>query len=198
MIEYVQGKITELFADHVVIDIGGLGYILHISLQTHEQIAAAKQLKLYTHVSIKEDSHTLYGFYTKDERELFRLLISVSGIGPSTARIALSSMTSAELSSAIVNEDEFAFKRIKGIGPKTAKRIIIELKDKISKLGGVLATSVVGSSTNPDRQEAISALASLGFGRNDAAKAVSKILKESNQEMGVEELIRKALQALSG
>lgn len=198
MIEYIKGTVSELTHDHAVIECNGIAYFLHISLQTREKIGAPEALMLYTHLSIKEDSHTLFGFADKAERALFRLLISVSGIGPSTARVALSALNADELSTAIMMEDEVAFKKIKGIGPKTAKRIILDLKDKIAKGDGVLSTASSAKTASDPRLEAISALTTLGFSKGEAAKAVNKIVKDAGTASSVEDLIRKALQAAKG
>jgi len=196
MIEYLQGNIAELRADHVVIDVNGIAYMVLISFQSYEKIGETKQIRIFTHLQVKEDSHTLYGFMEKDERVMFRQLISISGVGPATARVALSSIPASDLAEAIINADEATFKRIKGIGPKTAKRIILDLRDKIDP-----AIAQNSSATGPSadqKTEALSALASLGFSRGEATKTINQLIKSAASPPTTEELIRTALQVLSG
>ncbi len=196
MIEYLQGKIAELRADHVVVDVNGVAYMVLISFQSYEKIGATKEIRIYTHLQVKEDSHTLYGFMDRDERVMFRQLISISGVGPATARVALSSIPASDLAEAIINADEATFKRIKGIGPKTAKRIILDLRDKIDP---TIAQSSSKSGPSADQKsEALSALASLGFSRGEATKTVNQLIKTSTGTPTTEELIRTALKVLSG
>jgi len=135
MIHHINGRLTEKYPTHVVIDCHGVGYLIHISLHTYEQLPQGEACKLLTYLSIKEDAHSLYGFFTETERELFLLLISVSGVGTNTARLILSSMHPDEIKRAIVSEDDRLLTRIKGLGPKTAKRLILELKEKVEKMG---------------------------------------------------------------
>ena len=196
MIYYIQGNITYKSPTFVVLDVQGVGYQLMISLHTYALIEKKERVKLLTHFHVKEDSQTLYGFAEESERKLFTLLISVSGIGPSTAQIVLSSMTPDEVRSAIVAEDAQSFNRVKGIGPKTAKRIILDLKDKVLKDSGEDFIPQLPQD-NTIRQEALSALLALGFNRTAVQKALNKILKSEPGVESVEVLIKKALQQLS-
>ena len=193
MITQIKGRLVEKNPTHVVIDCAGVGYLLHISLNTFSLIPDSEALTLYTHLSVKEDSHTLYGFIDKTEREIFRLLISVSGVGPSIARTMLSSMTSEEIQQAIASENVALIQSVKGIGAKTAQRVIIDLKDKILKTYDLDAISVVRNNTNKD--EALSALEVLGFNRKQSDKVLNTILKEQ-PEASVELLIKGALKSL--
>jgi len=193
MITQIKGRLVEKNPTYVVIDCSGVGYLLHISLNTFSLIPDSEALTLYTHLSVKEDSHTLYGFIDKTEREIFRLLISVSGVGPSIARTMLSSMTSEEIQQAIASENIALIQSVKGIGAKTAQRVIIDLKDKILKTYDLEAISVVRNNTNKD--EALSALEVLGFNRKQSDKVLSTILKEQ-PEASVEFLIKGALKSL--
>ena len=192
MIEYIKGAITFKNPAYVVVETGGVGYHLNVSLHTYAQIEKLEQVKLLTHQHIKEDAHTLFGFADDAERTLFRQLISVSGVGPSTAQVLLSSLQPDEAKAAIVGEDVSAFRRVKGIGPKTAKRIILDLKDKVLKDGGELPT-VVAQADNTMRQEALSGLVALGFNRTAAQKALNKVLRERPDVASVEELIKLTL-----
>ncbi len=193
MITQIKGRLVEKTPTYVVVDCSGVGYLLHISLQTFSAISDSEVLTLYTHLAIKEDSHTLYGFVSKVEREIFRMLISVSGVGPSIARTMLSSMTSEEIQQAIASENIALIKSVKGIGAKTAQRVIIDLKDKILKTFDVDTISLTPSNTN--KEEALSALEVLGFNKKQSEKVVSAILKEEI-DASVEVLIKKALKNL--
>jgi Holliday junction DNA helicase RuvA len=193
MIHHIQGKLIEKNLTYVVIESNGLGYLIHISLSTYSKIEEQEALKLYTHLSIKEDAHTLYGFFDKSEREVFKLLISVSGVGPSTARTMLSSMTAEEIQKAILSEDVATIQRAKGIGGKTAQRVIIDLKDKITKTCNLEEFSVV--SYNTVKEETLTALEVLGFARKQSEKLIDKILQE-NSDLNVESLIKLALKNL--
>lgn len=195
MISYIKGVITFKNPTFIVVEAGGLGYRINISLHTYAKIEKAETIKILTHLQIKEDSHTLYGFAEEVERKLFRYLISVSGIGPTTAQTMLSSMSPEEIRAAIISENIGAFKSVKGIGPKTAKRLMLDLKDKLLKDGGE-TTIVTGSKGNTLRDEALSALVSLEINKIQAQKVVSKILKEKPQIKTVEELIKLALRQL--
>ncbi len=196
MISYLKGEITFKTPTYLIVEVAGLGYQVHISLHTYAQVEKLERVKLLTHLLIKEDSHTLYGFADDAERKLFQLLISVSGVGPSTAQLLLSSMQPDEVRSAIVGENVAAFSRVKGIGPKTAKRIILDLKDKIVKEGGEVSPSFTGPD-NTMREEALSALVALGFSRTQVQKALSKAVKSEPQINNVEALIKSALKQLS-
>lgn len=193
MITQVKGRLVEKTPTYVVVDCGGVGYLLHISLNTFSSIPDSEAILLYTHLSVKEDSHTLYGFITKTEREIFRLLISVSGVGPSIARTMLSSMESEEIQQAIVSENIALIQSVKGIGAKTAQRVIIDLKDKILKTFDIEAISVVQNNTN--KEEALSALEVLGFNRKQSDRVLTLVLQENN-DATVEFLIKKALKSL--
>ncbi len=192
MISYIKGPISFKNPTFIVVEAGGIGYRINISLNTYAKIEKSETIKILTHLQVKEDSHTLYGFAEEAERKLFRHLISVSGIGPSTAQTMLSAMSPEEARAAIVGENLAAFKTVKGIGPKTAKRLILDLKDKLLKDGG--PTSIVAAGVdNTLRNEALSALVSLGFNKIQSQKVLSKILKEQPQVKTVEELIRLSL-----
>ncbi len=196
MITYIKGKITFKNPTFVVIEAGGIGYHIRISLYTYAKIEKEETISLLTHLQVKEDSHTLYGFADESERSLFRLLISVSGIGPATAQIALSSLSADELRSAIISEDVNTFKQVKGIGPKTAKRIILDLKDKVLKDSGQSAT-LISPQNNTVRDEALSALVALGFSKPQTQRAINRILRQKGQFNSAEDLIKIALKELS-
>jgi len=196
MISYVKGAITYKSPTYIVVEAGGIGYHINISLQTYAQVEKLESVKILTHLHIKEDSHTLFGFADSAERSLFIHLISVSGIGPNTAQILLSSLRPEEVRAAIIGEDVSAFRQVKGIGPKTAKRIILDLKDKLLKDAGDEAT-LIAPADNTLRDEALSALVTLGFSKTQAQKALNKVLREQSQIRTSEELIRLALKQLS-
>jgi Holliday junction DNA helicase RuvA len=193
MITQVRGRLVEKNPTEVVVDCNGVGYLLHISLNTFSSLPADENVVLYTHLSIREDAHTLFGFISKTEREVFKLLISVSGVGPSIARTMLSSMTSEEIQQAIASENVPVIQSVKGIGLKTAQRVIVDLKDKILKTFDIDQVSLAESNTN--KEEALSALEVLGFNRKQSEKAIAVILKDSPNET-VELLIKKALKNL--
>ncbi len=193
MITYVKGKLIEKNPTHVVIECNGIGYYILISLQSFSKLPDQENTKLFTHLSIREDAHTLYGFYDKLEREIFKMLISVSGVGPSTAITMLSSMTSEQVQHAIAHDDVVAIKSVKGIGPKTAQRVILDLKDKILKTYNVSDDPSTGNDTI--KNEALSALEILGFPLKNAEKVISKILQASTS-INLEELIKQALKQL--
>jgi Holliday junction DNA helicase RuvA len=193
MIAHLQGKLVEKTPTEVVIDCGGVGYHVNISLHTYSLIPKTDFIKLFTHLQVKEDSHTLFGFIEKSEREIFRLLISVSGIGASIARTMLSSLEPKQIIEAIGSGDVATVQSIKGIGVKTAQRVILDLKEKVLKLYDLDEVSMVQSNTN--RDEALSALEVLGFVRKASEKIVEKIVKE-DPEATVESIIKKALKNL--
>ncbi|WP_242130749.1 Holliday junction branch migration protein RuvA [Aestuariivivens marinum] len=193
MITHIQGKLTEKNPTHVVIDCNGVGYMLNISLHTFSQITDNEQLKLFTHLQVKEDSHTLYGFSSLAEREIFRLLISVSGIGANIARTMLSSLTPKQVREAIATSDVALIQSIKGIGVKTAQRVILDLKDKILKIYDIDEVSVTKDNTN--KEEALSALEVLGFAKKQAERVVEKIVK-NQPDANVETIIKEALKNL--
>ena len=194
MITHLQGQLVEKTPTYVVIDCNGVGYMIHISLNTYSKISEEKQLRLYTYLQIKEDAHTLFGFYEKSEREVFSLLLSVSGVGASTARIMLSSLSPSQLQSAISNGDAKTIQSIKGIGAKTAQRIILDLREKMIKLGGV--EEISNNDTNINKQEALSALEVLGYPQKVAENVVQKIISKANDNLSVEEIIKQALKLL--
>jgi len=193
MITHIQGKLTEKNPTDVVIDCNGVGYQLNISLHTYSEISNQENLKLYTHLQVKEDSHTLFGFSSLSERQIFRLLISVSGIGASTARTMLSSLTPMQVRDGIAIEDVALIQSVKGIGLKTAQRVIIELKDKVLKIYDIDGGTVSKNNTNKD--EALSALEVLGFTKKQSDRVIDKIIS-NNQEATVEAIIKEALKKL--
>ena len=193
MIEYIKGKIIETSPTNAIIECYGIGYDVNISLTTYSLLKEGEESKLYIYEAIREDAHLLYGFINKHERELFVLLISVSGVGPNTARIILSSFTLDELENVIASENVGLLKNVKGIGTKTAERIIVDLKDKI-KVGN--STFIIGTREgNEVQEETIAALVMLGYPQSAAKKVVQKLAKE-NPNYKVEELIKIALKAL--
>jgi len=193
MITHIQGRLTEKNPTDVVIDCNGVGYLLNISLNTYSQIPDQENLKLYTHLQVKEDSHTLYGFASLAEREIFRLLISVNGIGASTARTMLSSLTPKQVREGIASEDVALIQSVKGIGSKTAQRVIIDLKDKILKVYDIDEAMVSQSNTSKD--EALSALEVLGFAKKQSERVVDKIIGNL-PDANVETIIKEALKNL--
>lgn len=197
MIAYICGDITFKSPAFLIVEANGIGYQVWISLHTYSQIEKLERVKILTHLYIKEDSHTLYGFAEENERSLFRHLISVSGIGPGTAQILLSSMPPDEIRAAIVGERDDAFRKVRGIGPKTAKRIILDLKDKLTKDSGEGPLPALNPESNTIREEALSALVALGFNRVVVQKALNKILKEQPLVGSVEQLIKIALKELA-
>ena len=195
MIAYLDGKLTYKSPTHVHLDVNGVGYGLNISLHTYSQIEDADKVRLYTHIYIREDTHTmvLYGFSSMEEKELFLLLTSVSGVGMNTARVILSSLQPIEVKSAISTGDSSTFKRIKGIGTKTAERVILDLRDKISRLS--TSEEIVNTNQIPLKtDEAIAALQSLGFQKNQAQRAVIAVAKT---EMNLEAILKAALKLLT-
>lgn len=193
MIHHLKGRLVEKHPTHVVIECHGVGYFVNISLHTFALIPDEEQVQLFTHLQIREDSHSLYGFIEQSERDIFRLLISVSGIGTSTARTMLSSMSPAQIRDAIAGSDIPAIQAVKGIGAKTAQRVIIELKDKIFKIYDIEEVSEKSDNTN--KEEALSALEVLGFASKQAEKAVDKALSKDSS-LSVEAIIKQALQNL--
>lgn len=193
MYDYLSGKLVFKGPTHVVIDVGGIGYHLIISLNTFEQIKSDEHCKLFVSLQVREDSHTLYGFFEEGERRLFLHLLSVSGIGANTARMILSSITPTEIQNAIIQGDVGLIQRIKGIGPKTAQRMILELQDKLKKEGPDTLISVPRNQTVLD--EALSALVMLGFVKLKAEKVVQSIYQSDNS-VSVENLIKQALKKL--
>lgn len=196
MITYIKGIIAYKSPTYIVVETGGIGYHVNISLHTYSQIEKLEKIQIVTHLHIKEDSHALYGFAEEKERKLFRQLISVSGIGTATAQILLSSMNPDEVRTAIISEDVNAFKKVKGVGPKTAKRLILDLKDKMLKDSGDVPPTIATSADNTLRQEALSALVSLQVNRIQAQKVLNKILRDKPNITSVEELIKLAFREM--
>ena len=196
MIDYIKGQITEINPTEVILETYGIGYRILISLQTYEQLNEKNEAKVYIHHYLREDEELYYGFASKDERELFRLLIGVSGIGASTARMMLSSLTSEEIRNAIIAEDINKIKSIKGIGLKSAQRLILELKDKVVKGEESDVSALFSRQDNKAIEEATTALIMLGFTKSNVTKAVNAIIKE-DPNATVESIIRKSLQRLS-
>ena len=194
MIHHIKGRLVEKSPTHAIVETSGVGYFLNISLITFSKLGDDENCKLYTHLSIKEDAHTLYGFSEKSEREIFRQLISVNGVGASTARIMLSSMTAEEITTAIITSDVNALKSIKGIGAKTAQRLILDLKDKLGRIDGI-EQNILTFANNTNRDEALSALLALGFIKNSVEKVLNKVLK-AQPDLDVEHLIKEALKNL--
>lgn len=197
MIDYISGKIVELTPTRVVLDNSGIGYAIEISLQTYAALESQKEAKVYIyhHIQSSSDVEMFYGFSSKDERSIFELLISVSGVGVNTARVILSSFSADELREAILSENVAAIKSVKGIGLKTAQRMVLELKDKISKGEGGVSEVLLVSDRNAVAEEAAAALQMLGFSKPNISKAIQKIVS-SNPNIKVEELIKQALQIL--
>ena len=193
MYAYITGKIAEKSPTYVVLDNQGIGYFINITLNTFTAIGEKEEVRLYTHEQILEDAHNLFGFFTAKERDLFELLISVSGVGCNTARLILSSLTVNELSNAIANDDVKTIQAVKGIGAKTAQRIVIDLKDKLKK--NDFQTEIFAVSDNTIKTEALSALMILGFSKAAVEKALDKLLKQM-PEATVEVLIKEALKVL--
>ena len=195
MIEYIKGRIEELTPTEVILETYGIGYHILISLQTYEDLNGRSEATVYIHHYIREDEELYYGFATKDERELFRLLIGVSGIGASTARMMLSSLTSDEIRNAIIAEDINKIKSIKGIGMKSAQRLILELKDKVVKGAGSDSPALFSTVSNGAADEATTALVMLGFTKANVNKAVAAVLKEKPSAT-LEEIIKLSLKRL--
>lgn len=193
MYDYLRGEIAEIAPTYAVIDCGGVGYYVNISLNTYTAIQNLREAKVFVYEAIREDAYTLFGFRDKEEREMFELLISVSGVGPNTARMILSSLTVDDLMSVIASGNSGMLKSVKGIGAKTAQRIIVDLKDKVAGVGGAAAVAEAGS--GEAYEEAVAALVMLGFTRAAVQKAVGKLLREQ-PTLKVEEIIKMALKIL--
>lgn len=194
MIEFISGHVEVLHPAYVVIDVNGLGYKVQIPLSTFDKIGQRKSIKLHTHFVVREDAHLLYGFFTESERSMFQMLISVSGVGPNTALAVLSGLGPEELRQSIISEDVSSIKSIKGIGAKTAQRIIVDLKDKVA--GEELYFDIFANPNNTVKIEALSALRTLGFEHKKAGQVIDQILKDSDGPLGVEDVIKKSLKSL--
>lgn len=188
MYEYISGKLASLTAATAVVDCGGVGYLLEISLSTYSAIQEKEEVKLWVHEVIREDAHLLYGFYASAEREMFRMLLGVNGVGAATARMMLSSLSVEELTNAIASQDVKMVQRVKGVGAKTAQRIVLELQDKVSSFG----VTVAAPAMNRNKEEALSALVMLGFPK----VAADKVLQKLDGKLSVEELIKESLKSL--
>ena len=193
MITHIKGRLVEKNPTDVVVDCNGVGYTINISLHTYSDIPNSENVKLFTHLQVREDSHTLYGFSTMVEREIFRMLISVSGVGASIARTMLSSLSPEQVKEAIAHSDIATIQSVKGIGSKTAQRVILDLKDKILKVYGIDEVSAIPSNTN--KNEALSALETLGFTRKQADRVCDQII-EQDPNATVEMIIKQALKNL--
>ena len=193
MITHLKGKLVEKYPTHLVIECSGVGYFVNISLHTFSKISDTEHIQLYTHLQVKEDAHTLFGFAEKSEREIFRLLLSVSGIGTSTARTMLSSLTPGQVRDAIATADVPLIQSIKGIGAKTAQRVILDLKDKVLKIYDI--DEVSSNSNNTTKEEALSALEVLGFARKQSERVVNTVLSK-DPALSVEDIIKLSLKNL--
>jgi len=193
MIDHLAGKVDSITPTYTVVDCNGVGYLVHISLNTYTKIKDAASVKILTHLAIREDAHVLYGFADEHERELFRLLISVSGVGSATARMILSSLNPVEIEKAIASADLITLKKIKGIGAKSAERIIVDLKDKVGKSG---FTTIELTGISGGNQEALMALVALGFTKPAVEKVLLKVRQEHGSDLKVEEIIKVALKYL--
>jgi holliday junction DNA helicase RuvA len=193
MIDYIKGKITRISPTFISVETGGIGYFINISLNTFSKLEAVSDYKVLVHEVIREDSHQLFGFADDEERDIFRLLISVTGVGANTARMMLSSLNPVEIEKAIAGSDVNILKSVKGIGLKSAQRIIVDLKDKIGKQPG--SGEIFAFADNRTREEALSALTMLGFARSAVIKVLDKIVRE-DKNLTVEEMIKKALKNL--
>ena len=194
MYNHFEGRLVEKTPTYAVVDCGGVGYLLHISLNTFSKIGSSEKCRLYAHMAVREDAHQLFGFADQEERAIFRHLISVSGVGASTARMILSSLSPGEVTQAILAGNVPLLKSIKGIGEKSAQRIIVDLKGKLGK--DDMAMEFFTSTNNTAREEALSALVMLGFARNVAEKALEKVVKVEGNGASVEHLIKQALKNL--
>jgi Holliday junction DNA helicase RuvA len=190
MIEYIKGEITQITPTYLIVETGGLGYLVNISLTTFSSLEKVKEFKILIHEVIREDSHQLFGFSGSEERDIFRLLISVSGVGANTARMMLSSLSPTEIEKAILGSDVNLLKSVKGIGLKTAQRIIVDLKDKLGKHAG--SGEIFAFADNTRREEALSALVMLGFAKSVVSKVLDKIVRDE-KNLTVEDMIKRAL-----
>jgi Holliday junction DNA helicase RuvA len=193
MIDYIKGTMTQVTPTFLTIETGGVGYFINISLSTFSKLEGKSEYKILVHEIIREDTHQLFGFADAEEREIFRLLISVSGVGASTARMMLSSLSPGEIERAIIGSDVNTLKSVKGIGLKTAQRIIVDLRDKIGKQAG--GGEIFAFTDNTNREEALSALVMLGFAKGAVSKILEKIVREE-KTLTVEDMIKRALKNL--
>lgn len=196
MIAYLKGKITHKSPTYIYLDVNGVAYHVNISLNTYGQIENMNEGKIYTYVHTNDDGQSMYGFIDEIEKEIFGLLLSVSGVGPNTARMILSYMTADEVKSAILSENVKALNQVKGVGPKTAKRMILDLKDKVFKLQGSEDIAIVSGTDDTIKEEALSALVSLGFPKVSIEKTITQTLKSNPEINQVEELIKSVLKQM--
>lgn len=194
MYDFLEGALEEISPTHAVINCGGIGFFVSISLNTYEKIRTQKQIRLRVHHVVKEDAHSLFGFHGVEERDVFRHLISISGVGAATARMILSSLTEKEVIQAIISENVALLKSVKGIGPKAAQRIVLELKDKVGK--GISVSGTGGTITYSAFQEALDALVALGFNRLLVEKTLMKVNNDLGPDAGTESLIKNCLKLL--
>jgi len=197
MFEYILGKVVSKQPTHVVLETGGIGYLLNITLNSFDQIKEGENQKIFAWLQVTEDAHRLWGFHDPAERDVFLHLISVSGIGPNTARLILSGMSPEECKQAIITDNELAFKQVKGVGPKTAKRLMMELKDKMLKTDIDSLDTHGGSNKLQSMEEAQSALVTLGFMKTKVEKVISQIVRDQGGDIPTETLVRLALRMLS-
>lgn len=197
MIAYLNGEITHKTPTYIYVDCHGVGYHVNISLNTYSKLENLQKIKIFTYLNVREDDQSLYGFFDDDERTLFILLISVSGIGVNTARVILSYMNPDEVRSAIIHENAVALGKVKGIGPKTAKRIILDLKDKVIKESGSEQVILISPENNTLRNEALSALMALGFPKPAVEKQIKTILEKNPNIEQIEDLIKQVLKQMS-
>lgn len=193
MIDYIKGDITKMTPTFLTMETGGIGYMINISITTFSKLEGKKEFKILIHEVIREDSHQLFGFADIEERDIFRLLISVTGVGANTARMMLSSLSPGEIEKAILGSDANLLKSVKGIGLKTAQRIIVDLKDKLGKHAG--SDEIFAFADNTRRDEALSALVMLGFAKSTVSKVVDKIVRDE-KNLTVEDIIKRALKNL--
>jgi Holliday junction DNA helicase RuvA len=193
MIDYIKGAITRITPTFITLETGGIGYLINISITTFSQLEGKNEFKVLIHEVIREDSHQLFGFAESEERDIFRLLISVTGVGANTARMMLSSLTPGEIERAIIGSDVNILKSVKGIGLKTAQRIIVDLKDKLGKQAGT--GEIFAIADNTKREEALSALVMLGFAKSAVSKILDKIVRDE-KNLTVEDMIKRALKNL--
>lgn len=194
MITHLQGRLVEKTPTYVVVDCHGVGYFVNISLYTYSKLTDNEQVLLYTYLQVKEDAHTLFGFFDKGERVIFTHLLSVSGVGASTARVMLSSLNPAQIQQAIINGDVGTIQSVKGIGAKTAQRIILDLREKMMKTEGI--EQEASHTHSAHKEEALSALEVLGYPRKVTEKLVQKILAQTSETLSVENIIKQALKLL--
>lgn len=193
MIAFLKGKLVHREPTLIQVEVNGVGYFLHVSLQTFAEIKDQENIKIFTHLAIREDAHVLYGFSSEAEKKLFQLLISVNGVGPNTAIVMLSYLNTNELKTAIVREDVASLQAVKGIGGKTAQRVIIELRDKLKKETWEEGATISQGAHNTLRNEALSALLTLGLPKSAAEKSVDAVLKKSGNTITLEDLVKQAL-----